>query len=66
MAGRSNTVKKTYNLPPELVHKARRALGVRTETEAVILALKRVSDDEVIARAVKRVTGRLPDYQPLR
>ena len=59
-------MKKTYNLPPGLVDRARRVLGVRTETEAVTRALESIAADDVIARAAKKVSGKLPGFKPLR
>ena len=66
MPRRAATVKKTYNLPPALVARAKRILHVRTETEAIIRSLEVVAQEEEIHRAVKRTGGRLPDHRPLR
>ena len=60
------TVKKTYNLPPGLIARAKRILGVRTETEAIVRSLEVVADDDRILRAVKRVGGKLPDFSSSR
>jgi hypothetical protein len=66
MSRRAVTVKKTYNLPPELVARAKRILRARTETEAIVRSLEEIAHEEEIARAVKRVGGRLPGQRPLR
>lgn len=57
------TVKKTYNLPPDLVARAKRILRARTETEAIVRALQAVADDDQIWRAVKRAGGSLPHFK---
>lgn len=59
-------MKKTYNLPPELVSRAKRILRARTETEAIVRSLEEVAHDDEIHRAVKRVGGKLPGIRPLR
>jgi hypothetical protein len=66
MAHRANTVKKTYNLPPELVARAKRILHARTETEAIVRSLQEVADEDEIARAVRKTGGRLPGFRSLR
>ena len=58
-------MKKTYNLPPELVARAKRVLKAATETEAIIRSLEEVGHEDDIHRAVRRVGGRLPGFQPL-
>ena len=63
---RRATVKKTYNLPPKLVARAKRILGVRTETEAIVRALEELTKDDIITEAAKRTGGRIPDFKPLR
>ncbi len=40
---RRATVKKTYNLPAELVQRAKRVLKARTETEAIVISLEDAS-----------------------
>lgn len=59
-------MKKTYNLPPVLVARVKRMLGAKTETEAIIQLLEEAAKDDKIYRAIKRVSGRLPNYRPLR
>ena len=38
MARKAATVKKTYNLPPDLVSRAKRILRASTETETIVLS----------------------------
>jgi hypothetical protein len=66
MARREATVKKTYNLPPELVGRAKRILRARTETEAIVRSLEEVTYEDELHRAIKRAGGRLPGFRPLR
>jgi hypothetical protein len=66
MSRRAATVKKTYNLPPELVARAKRLLHARTETEAIIRSLQEVADEDEIARGVRKAGGRLPGFRSLR
>lgn len=62
-ASGKSTVKKTFNLPPELVARVKRGFHAKTETEAVIQALQRAADDDEIYAAIRRVSGRLPGFQ---
>jgi hypothetical protein len=62
----AGTVKKTYNLPPALVRRVRRILGVETETEAVILALREMAFMDDVDRALAGTSGRLPRFKALR
>lgn len=66
MEKRVHTVKKTYNLPPDLVARVRKIFRVKTETEAVILALREMSFMEEIGRALRTTSGKLPKFKPLR
>jgi len=66
MARRVATVKKTYNLPPDLVSRAKRILHAQTETETIVLSLEAVAHEEEIHRAVRRAGGRLPGFRPIR
>jgi len=61
-----SAVKKTYNLPPDLIARAKRVLKARTETEAIIRSLREVAFLDDIERAVRATSGRLPGYRPLR
>lgn len=61
-----STVKKTFNLPPDLVARVKRGFRVKTETEAVIQALQRVADDDEIYAGIRRASGKLPGFQGLR
>ena len=66
MSSRPATVKKTYNLPPKLIARAKRILHARTETEAIVRSLQEVAHEDEIHRGVKRAGGRLPGLRPLR
>ncbi len=55
-------VKKTYNLPPKLVTRARRVLNARTETEAVIRSLEDLVFMDDVARAVRATGGKAPRF----
>ncbi len=60
------TVKKTYNLPPALVSRAKRILKARTETEAVIRSLEEVAFMDEVERAVRATGGRIPKFETLK
>ena len=45
MSSRPATVKKTYNLPPKLIARAKRILHARTETEAIVRSLQEVAHE---------------------
>ena len=66
MARRPATVKKTYNLPPDLIARAVQIFDARTETEAIVRSLEEIAHEHAIHRAVKNVGGRLPNFKPLR
>jgi len=61
-----NAVKKTYNLPPDLIARAKRVLKARTETEAIVRSLREVAFLDDVERALRATSGRLPGYRPLR
>jgi hypothetical protein len=63
MADRRPTVKKTYNLPPALVARAKRILKSRTETDAIIKSLEEVAFRDDVERALRATGGKLPDFQ---
>jgi hypothetical protein len=63
---RRATVKKTYNLPPELVQRAKRVLKARTETEAIVISLEEAVFMSDVERAVRAASGALPKLRPLR
>lgn len=63
MAGRRPTVKKTYNLPPALVARAKRILKSRTETDAIVKSLEEVAFRDDVERALRATGGKLPDFQ---
>jgi hypothetical protein len=60
------TVKKTYNLPPALIRRAKRVLNARTETEAIVRSLQEVAFMDDVERAIRSTAARLPRYVPLR
>lgn len=63
MPVRESTVKKTYNLPPRLVARARRVFKVRTETEAIVRSLEEAVFMDDVERAIRATGGRLPNFQ---
>lgn len=65
MSSRQRTVKKTYNLPPRLVARARRVFKVRTETEAIVRSLEEALFMDDVERAVRATGGRLPRFKAL-
>lgn len=66
MRGRVTTVKKTYNLPPALLARAKRILKARTETETIVRSLEEVAFMDEVGRAVKLAGGRLPKFDLLK
>jgi len=60
------TVKKTYNLPPDLIARVKRIFKARTETEAIVLALSEMTFMEEVERAIRGTSGKLPNFKPLR
>ena len=63
MPSRRATVKKTYNLPPTLVARAKRILKSRTETDAIIKSLEEVAFRDDVERALRTTGGKLPAFQ---
>lgn len=63
---RRATVKKTYNLPPELVQQAKRVLKARTETEAIVISLEEAVFMADVEKAVRSTSGALPRFRALR
>ena len=59
------TVKKTYNLPPELITLVKKHFKVKTETQAIILALEQIAHMERVEKAMRATSGKLPHYKPL-
>jgi hypothetical protein len=57
---RRATVKKTYNLPPELVQRAKRVLKTRTETEAIVISLEDAIFVDEVDKAVRSASRALP------
>ena len=66
MEKKAPTVKKTYNLPPDLIARVRRIFKAKTETEAIVLALKEMTFMDDVARALRSTSGRIPNFKPLR
>jgi hypothetical protein len=60
------TVKKTYDLPPDLVKRVKKVLDARTETEAIILCMNEVAFRDDVERTLKETGGKLPEFRPLR
>jgi hypothetical protein len=66
MEKRAPTVKKTYNLPPDLIARVRKIFKAKTETEAIVLALREMTFMEEVGRALGATSGKLPHFKPLR
>ena len=66
MAKKESTVKKTYNLPQDLIARVKKILGAKTETEAIVLALREMAFMEDVDRALRNSSGKLPKFRPLR
>jgi hypothetical protein len=47
--------KKTYNLDPEMIEKARRLFNARTETEAIRTALRKAVENHDIQQSLDRL-----------
>jgi hypothetical protein len=57
---------ETYKLSSDLVTRAKRILGTRTETEAIIRSLEEIVYEDEIHCALWRAGGRVQDAAPLR
>ena len=66
MSSRRATVKKTYNLPPELIARAKRVLNARTETEAIIRSLEEIAFADEVERAVRATAGKARRFSSLK
>ncbi len=66
MEKRATRVKKTYNLPPDLIARVKRILRARTETETIVRALQEMAFMDEIDRASRATSGKIPDYKPIR
>jgi hypothetical protein len=66
MARRRHTVKKTYNLPPDLIARVKRIFKARTETEAIVRSLEEIAFMVDVERSVRLTAGRFPGFRPLR
>lgn len=60
MRRNGNTVKKTYNLPKDLIALMKKHFKVKTETEAIILAMKEIAFMDEVERRLEKVSGRFP------
>lgn len=65
MGRNGNTVKKTYNLPPDLIARVKKIFKARTETEAIILALREMAFMDRVEKAMRATSGKLPGFKPL-
>lgn len=59
-------MKKTYNLPPDLIARVKKIFGARTETEAIVLALREMAFMDDVDRALRATSGKIPDFRPIR
>jgi hypothetical protein len=66
MRRNGSTVKKAYNLPANLIARVKRILRARTETEAVVLALREVAFMDEVGKALRSTSGKIPNFKPLR
>jgi hypothetical protein len=66
VARRAATVKKTYNLPPDLVRRVKKALAAKTETEAIVRCMREVAFMDDVERAIRETGGAFPEFKPLR
>ena len=67
MARSAATVKKTYNLPPDLVRRVKKVLQAKTETEAIVRCMQQIAFMDDVERAVKETGGLLcgaPGFNP--
>ena len=55
MARRVETVRKTYNLPPDLLARVRRLYRMRTETEALVRCMEDATFMDEVVRAVRKI-----------
>jgi hypothetical protein len=66
MEKRAARVKKTYNLPPDLIARVKRIFRAKTETEAIVLALQEMTFMDDVDRTLRTTSGKIPDYKPIR
>jgi hypothetical protein len=66
MEKRAARVKKTYNLPPDLIARVKRIFRAKTETEAIVLALREMAFMDEVVRTLHTTSGKIPDYKPIR
>ena len=65
MRRNGNTVKKTYNLPKDLIALMKRHFKVKTETEAIILAMKEIAFMDEVEHGLKKISGRFPRFKSI-
>lgn len=65
MRRNGNTVKKTYNLPKDLIARVKRIFKAKTETEAIILALREMTYMDEVEKAVRKAGGKIPGYKSI-
>jgi len=66
MEKKAPRVKKTYNLPPDLIARVKKIFRAKTETEAIVLALQEMSFMDEVVRTLHTTSGKIPDYKPIR
>jgi hypothetical protein len=66
MEKRAPRVKKTYNLPPDLIARVKKIFRAKTETEAIVLALQEMAFMDEVVRTLHTTSGKIPDYKPIR
>ena len=58
----SRTSDYEFDLPPDLIARAKRVLGTRTETEAIVLSLEEATFQRAVERAVRKAGGKAPTF----
>lgn len=66
MGKRACAVRKTCTLPPDLLARVRRLFRAKTETQAILLALRETTFMEEVERALRSTSATLPAFKPLR
>ena len=52
---RAGVKKRTYNLDGKMIEKVRRVFNVKTDTEAILLALRKAIEDREIEESLDRL-----------
>lgn len=63
---RNGRVKKTYNLDPALIARAKRIFKAKTETEAITRALEDLAFMDELEKALRATRGKFRHFKPLR